>query len=168
MFACVNRPAEQKDLYFVLNKYFTLEQDETKYSGIYALFKNDLCLYVGQSSNIASRLATHLSGKYKNIDRIFIFDGHSKNNLDESEEYAIQFFKPIENVLADYTKKVNIDNIIDCFRDYENGAPLFKSYEMLVNNYYVFICNDEIALNFFEFKGMELYISDAIKMGAGL
>ena len=58
----------QKVLYFKLNNTFNLQVDSElnhKFSGIYAIFKDDICLYVGQSSNLASRIATHLKGKYK-------------------------------------------------------------------------------------------------------
>ncbi len=78
MFTYFRKSKSQKELFFQLNSSMTIEKAD-KISGVYAIYKSDVCLYVGQSSNIPSRLATHLCGRYANADKIFIFE----NNNDE-------------------------------------------------------------------------------------
>ena len=99
--------------------------------------KNDICLYVGQSKNLSSRLATHLCGRYESIDKVLIyqdFDSEGEENddiLNYSEKFAIKHFKPIENILADFTDEIDINSTITQFYDFKNGAPLFYTYEMI-------------------------------------
>ena len=110
---------EQKELYFRINNVLNLEKStqEKEISGIYAIYKKGICLYVGQSKNLASRVATHLCGKYKEADYIYIFDirdigfsDYDKRNdvskksiLDNCEKYMISLLKPIENIIADFS-----------------------------------------------------------------
>ena len=110
---------EQKELYFRINNVLNLEKStqEKEISGIYAIYKKGICLYVGQSKNLASRVATHLCGKYKEADYIYIFDirdigfsDYDKRNdvskksiLDNCEKYMISILKPIENIIADFS-----------------------------------------------------------------
>lgn len=108
----------QKVLYFKLNNSFNmeiLEENNKKIAGIYAIFKDNICLYVGQSKNIASRLATHLKGKYQNFDYIYVWNieniGFSDFNkrlqqsrisiLDNCEKHIMKLLKPIENIIID-------------------------------------------------------------------
>lgn len=107
----------QKDLYFKLNSLFSIEKQKSEtLVGIYAIYQNNICLYVGQSTNLASRIATHISGKYKESDYIYIidireigFDDFEERNkesqkaiLDNCEKYFIALLKPIENIIADF------------------------------------------------------------------
>ena len=69
MFSYFTKSKKQKDLFFQLDYEFK-KIDENRLSGIYAIYKDDVCLYVGQSKNLSSRLATHLSGKYKLCSKI--------------------------------------------------------------------------------------------------
>lgn len=108
----------QEWLYFKLNNAFNMDTDEPKnikHIGIYAIFNGDTCLYVGQSKNIASRVATHLRGKYKNSTQIQVwdirefgfsdYDGRSSESkkiiLDNAEKYVMQSLKPIDNIDID-------------------------------------------------------------------
>ena len=109
---------DQEALYFKLNSAFGISNADgknRKIKGIYAIFKDDICLYVGQSKNIASRLATHLRGKYKDSTYIAVwniknvgfsdFDTRSKDSqmsiLLNTEKYIMALLKPIENLDID-------------------------------------------------------------------
>ncbi|WP_249322069.1 GIY-YIG nuclease family protein [Campylobacter sp. RM16191] len=126
---------EQRALYFKLNNIFNLETQSEKnvaIAGIYAIYKDDICLYVGQSKNLASRVATHLKGKYATASEIFIwnienigFSDFSERStaaqnaiLNNVEKWLISQLKPIENILADFnftlpdtqTPELSLDN----------------------------------------------------------
>ncbi len=106
----------QKELYFKICNIIGLENKETTIVGLYAIYKNDICLYVGQSKNLASRITTHLKGKYKDADFIYMLNiedigfsdfkernEESKNSiLDNCEKYLIKLLKPIENIIVDF------------------------------------------------------------------
>lgn len=156
MFVCVDRKSDQKELYFSLDNLLALDYGKRKVRGIYVIFKNDICLYVGQSKNVASRIATHLSGKYENADKILIYeDDNEEEDLIPSEKYAIKMYKPIENILADYSEQIPIDSLIGCFHDYEKNAPLFYSYKLLIHNSQIFISNSESFNDFVSFENMQ-------------
>lgn len=114
---------KQKALYFKLNNAFNMNiesEENHKIVGIYAIFKEDVCLYVGQSTNIASRIATHLRGKYEKSTEVFIWNIENigfddfrtrsrvsqKNILDNSEKWLMSKLKPIENLLIDMDFKL--------------------------------------------------------------
>ena len=109
----------QKVLYFKLNNSFNMEiikEENLKLAGIYAIFKDGICLYVGQSKNLASRIATHLKGKYENADYVCVWNiehiGFSNfyyedtinqsHILDNAEKFIMKELKPIENILIDF------------------------------------------------------------------
>lgn len=170
MFCCINRKSNQKELYFDIDRAFRLNNDK-KISGIYVLFKNDICLYVGQSKNLSSRLATHLCGRYESIDKVLIyqdFDSEGEENddiLNYSEKFAIKHFKPIENILADFTDEIDINSTITQFYDFKNGAPLFYTYEIIFSNDNIFISDDEIILNFSDNEEMKKTVLYCINVG---
>ena len=156
MFSCVKRPEDQKEVYFTINKLFSLDSSESKVRGIYVIFKDDICLYVGQSKNVASRLATHLSGKYQNADTVLIFvDEEDEDNLIPSEKYAIKLFKPIENVLADFSEIIDIKDLIGCFYHTEKGIPLFHTYKIILNEHNIYISNSESYNDYIGFEIMK-------------
>ena len=122
----------QKVLYFKLNNSFNMEiikEENTKLSGIYAIFKDSICLYVGQSKNLASRIATHLKGKYENADYVCVWniehigfpnfyyeDNQSQTHiLDNAEKFIMKELKPIENILIDFNFELE-----------GNKSPLFS------------------------------------------
>ena len=115
----------QKQLYFKLNNALLLEHtpELTKLSGVYAIYSSNICLYVGQSKNLASRIATHMKGKYdlKELS-IFIFLPYDYyetfTELDVSdqslillknESYLIKKLKPVENIIADHSIEIDKD-----------------------------------------------------------
>lgn len=137
MFTYFRKSKSQKELFFQLNSSMTIEKDN-KISGVYTIYKSDVCLYVGQSSNIASRLATHLSGRYADSDKIFIFENTNNEDLIITEKYCIQKLQPIDNLLVNFDEKINIEDIFDIFYDYEKGA-----YENMLEYYDFCIINDK-------------------------
>lgn len=109
---------EQKALYFKLNNAFNMEystEENIKLTGVYAIYNGDTCLYVGQSKNLASRIATHLRGKYKKATDIHIWDVESigfedfaKRSqsakeiiLNNCEKYLMSLLKPVDNLAID-------------------------------------------------------------------
>lgn len=135
MFYCFRKNITQKELFFQINHILNNGRDEKGIKGIYIIFKNDICVYVGQSSNVASRLATHLSGKYSNATKIFIFEQTNDEDLIINEKYCIQKFKPIENILVNYDEKIDTNELFELFHDFEKGA-----YENILD-YYDFSIN---------------------------
>ena len=57
-------------MFFDLKWMFQKSNGLIKTIGVYTIYNDDICVYVGQSKNIASRLATHLSGRYKKATKI--------------------------------------------------------------------------------------------------
>lgn len=114
---------EQKTLYFKINNALNMDFNtdlNIKISGVYAIFNGKTCLYVGQSKNIASRVATHLRGKYGNCTDIQIwniedigfddFKERSKESqqsiLDNCEKYLMTLLQPIDNLMIDMDFKL--------------------------------------------------------------
>jgi hypothetical protein len=123
---------DQKTLYYKINSCINLDiETDTRRSGVYAIFKDDICLYVGQSKNLASRSASHILGKYKNCDYIKLIDithvgfgnfwDRSESSrtaiLNNVEIALMQILKPIENIITDYTKIIP-----------ENQIPSFEEW----------------------------------------
>jgi hypothetical protein len=125
---------ESKTLFFKLNNAFHLLDPESsstyKIAGIYAIYKNGVCHYVGQSKNLPSRLATHLCGKYKDADTVKIyFAGEIGGSydypfylwskvdqsiyLDASEACCIAELEPIENIYIPEISNEDEDWIIE-------------------------------------------------------
>lgn len=138
MITCFKKSESQRELFSQLNHSMIIESDEKTIKGVYIIFKDNVCVYVGQSSNIASRLATHLSGKYKNANEIFVFVPEFEEDLIITEKYCIQKLQPTENLRVDFDEKINIDDIFGIFHDYEKGA-----YEKMLEYYDFKIINDD-------------------------
>jgi len=117
---------EQKTLYFKLNNAFNMDMENElnqKLQGIYAIYSNNICLYVGQSKNLASRIATHIRGKYEKSTEIYLWNiedigfndflrrskAIQQSILDNSEKLYMQKLKPIDNVNIDMDFKLNED-----------------------------------------------------------
>ena len=119
MFTTFDREDDSKALYFKLNSSFQIVSTENqsstfKFAGLYAIFKDDICYYVGQSQNLASRISQHLTGKYESCDKVILylaksngyddFDGRSKEArrsiLELNEFHLMKILKPIENLIT--------------------------------------------------------------------
>ena len=151
---------DSKDLYFKLNNSLLMsdpfvESPTLKVSGLYAIYKNNICLYVGQSKNLASRLSTHLTGKYENCDHVEVFyisenheDFYSKQAssqkeiLEHNEKYLINLLKPIENIMVEREHKSDSSIIFDSLVDGPNPpyASIFVSVE---KNNHICVTDDQ-------------------------
>lgn len=152
----------QKDLYFKIQNVISYQNGRVY--GIYAIFKDDLCVYVGQSSNLASRIATHLSGKYKNATRIDLFlngDSCSKERLLNSERYAINKLEPTDNIIVDYDSCINEDELIDDFYNCDKSDTcLYSEYSIHVSNKEYLIISKDMIPSIYgndEFRKLLLY-----------
>jgi hypothetical protein len=147
MFSYFTKEKEQKALYYQLKN----EIEKSIYydlSGWYIIYKDKICLYVGQSKNIPSRITTHLNGKYSNCDTILIYfnyeDGYDR--LDITEKYLMNIFKPIENVLVDFSKEIKDSDIAesDILYALENFYKEDKSNkDLIIDNASLIIKNYE-------------------------
>ena len=119
MFTSFDKQIDSKQLYFNLSSSFQIVSPQSvsktfKLAGLYAIYKDDVCYYVGQSQNIASRLSQHLLGKYSGCTRIDVYgasnyrNGHfynlsksdRKSFLEHNEMILMQLCKPIENLIT--------------------------------------------------------------------
>lgn len=108
----------QKELYFALNSAMSLaysKEIRNKPAGIYVIYRDDLCLYVGQSCNLPSRIATHLYGKYKNATRVDVYTVEDSGFSDfrdrgkdsqsdillNNEAAMIRHLTPLDNIISD-------------------------------------------------------------------
>jgi hypothetical protein len=109
---------EQKELFFKLSNAFSLRENAVlsrKVSGLYAIFQDGVCHYVGLSTNLPSRLATHLRGKYASCTTIRVYlpeengfpDFYERNEsarkeiLSLNEKALMAYLKPIDNIDID-------------------------------------------------------------------
>ena len=157
MLAVFDIPETSKHLYFNLNNSLHLANPPCsptyKMAGLYAIYKNDICYYVGQSKNLPSRISTHLTGKYKSADRVDVYfigdenqEGFYSNSkegqksiLENNENWLISRLKPIENILvgdgsSDYSAL--------CYDFVDNNGDLdchFYPLSIYIDNYCITI-----------------------------
>ena len=161
MQAMFKMPKEGKSIYFKLNNSLHLLDPPTsstyKISGIYAIYKNDICYYVGQSKNLPSRVATHLSGKYSVADRVDLFfvdleafgDFYDRSKEDQSrilennESRAIDLLEPIENILVK-NEDVGDEFLFEVFT--ECGQLLYPNATVRISSEFVTVLGDIITV----------------------
>ena len=160
MFSYFRKDGQQKKLYFQIDAEFKKsDYEDEKVAGIYAIFKDDLCLYVGQSKNIASRIATHLSGKYKECSKILVFPTvDADDDLIELEKFVMQELKPIENLLIDFTEKLNSDNFAEGCITYGIEHP-YDNFDILKSSEFTIINTKSDLLIAYEIH-IDLYGND--------
>ena len=132
---------EQKELFFKLSNAFSLSESidvGQKVSGIYAIFNKNTCLYVGMSTNLPSRIATHLRGKYSECTHIQIhipqengfadFYGRSdeskKQILINNEKALMAMLNPIDNLIIDMDFKLNEEEIFENLESANNEIKI--------------------------------------------
>jgi len=120
MLTIFNCPNDSKEFYFKLNASLQITNNDLqsrscKFAGLYAIFKDGICYYVGQSQNLASRLSTHLTGRYSSFDGVIIISpiknsfsdfyarsSHAKAEiLEYNEQLLINGLKPVENIIVE-------------------------------------------------------------------
>lgn len=90
------------------------------FSGVYAIWKDGECLYVGQSVRLGYRFFDHLSGKYADAD--FVSFNRIKSR-DRMEANAIAYYNPRDNIKR-HDKFCTGKPVV--FRHYCNAAELWN------------------------------------------
>lgn len=192
MLSMFDQPEDSKEFYFRLNNSFRLAGDclyssSGSISGIYAIFKKGVCYYVGQSGNVASRLATHLSGKYIECDEVKIFipedacfsDFYERDKpsqkaiLLNNEQYCINWLKPIENIIVSDHKDFEAELLFNRFQiDGDNHhLPCFTvlkddAYLTVIHDWSDIFCLDRRVIDpvIEEIESIRLYM-ESCKVG---
>jgi len=155
------RPEDSKKLYFKLNNSLHLGDPPFgptyKIAGLYAIYRGDTCYYVGQSKNLPSRIATHLTGKYESADRVDLFfigednfcgfyadrnKEEQKSILTNNENWLIQKLKPIENIyIQEFDGPSN--KLCDQFQYVEDDSdPLEADAQIYLDETDITVIND--------------------------
>lgn len=161
------RPQEPKHLYFNINNALHLGNPPFsptyKIAGLYAIYKADICYYVGQSKNLPSRIATHLTGKYESADRVDLFyigennfggfyekrtKSEQKNILENNENWLIQKLQPVENIYVQGFEGSS-DQLCDHFGDVISGEDILCSDSQIYLN--------EENVNVTDYGGMPIF-----------
>ena len=154
-------PEDSKSLYFYLSNSFNLSADvlrsrSYRHGGVYVIFKKSICYYVGQSLNLASRLSTHLTGKYSEADEVRLFLPGSNDFLDfyerskqlqkeileNNECFAINHFVPIENIMVERDKEVPQKNLFFQFQFFPENDERYPSFLIYFKDGFMTIAND--------------------------
>lgn len=118
-----------KELDSQLPSYERIIKESANYKlsfGVYFLVKESEIVYIGQSVNIASRIATHYSEGRIEFDR-YCYVPCDRSNLNAIESLYIHMFKPVMNGRGtEATMRNNIDYI---------SAPMTRDavYEQIVD-----------------------------------
>lgn len=134
---------DQKEIFFKLSNAISLSNKFNpgrKVHGIYAIYnEHGVCCYVGQSKNIASRLATHIRGRYSNFSSIKVYtpefnsfeDYYERNEpsksaiLDYNEKVLMSIEKPVDNILIDLDLIIDKDKTFSSFTE-DSFYPCFE------------------------------------------
>ena len=162
MFSYFKKSKQQKKLYFQIDTEFKkTEYEDGRVSGIYAIFKDDLCLYVGQSKNIASRIATHLSGKYKECSKILVFPTvDADDDLVELEKFVMKELEPIENIIIDFTEELDDSKFAEGSIVYAIEHP-FNDFDILKANEFTLVNSTHDILIAYDIH-IDLYQDDNV------
>ena len=156
MLTLFDRPSCSKELFFSLSNSLQIvtpdyKSSTHKYAGIYVIYKGDTCYYVGQSQNLPSRISQHLSGKYKDCERIEVYYAKAnglngfyeaqksvrKEVLEHNELEFIRRLSPIENLItAPSDSSLNEGVAFDCLLSEEDDQP----------SSYIFLNKNEVAV----------------------
>ena len=155
---------KQDALYYKLNSAFSLDSESglsEKIKGVYAIYNKDTCLYVGQSKNIASRIATHLRGKYETATDVFMWNvehigfsnfmdrqaDNKKYILDNCEQYLMGKLKPIDNLLINMDKNIPLDEQPTiCFESNADITMNIMKHSLVITDSYSYLI-DEICVS---------------------
>ena len=138
-----------RQLYFNLNSSIQLldppMSSKYKIPGLYSIYKNNICLYVGQSGHLPSRISDHITGRYCDFDFIRLYfvdvDGFSdfferpedcqRQILENNEAELLSILKPIENLAFDRDSKRHENLLFDGLNDEAYNATIYKYYSYL-------------------------------------
>lgn len=151
---------EQKELFFKISNCLSLLDSELfksgKMAGLYLIIKDNYPVYAGQSKNIASRIATHLRGKYKECDYVMIFPmvtngfhdfyertEQSKNDiLLANEKLLMSTFKPTENIMIDMDFKLEESQSMEWKLLIKSAPDSVKTIEELM----IFLIDNSVVI----------------------
>ncbi len=66
------------------------------YSGVYLLYQDDVCIYVGQSRKVIKRIFAHVVNPRMVFNRVLV-EACSEDKLDETEFKLIREYQPTKN-----------------------------------------------------------------------
>ena len=122
--ADIEMKKEQRELYFQLKTLMEYDSTvETKGAWVYVIMNKDTIVYIGQTKNLPSRLATHLSknGKYRGDGveiSCFMIDDEYSGEKDFHllvEKIMISRWTPSDNIIADASKSIKLkESYIQC------------------------------------------------------
>lgn len=117
---------------------------ELSFGGVYALFYNGECVYVGQSFNVPHRINEHLKEGKKMFNDFRIYYCRNRKTL---ESDLIRLLKPKYNI-----SEANCD--INTERETRSEGEIDKIVDVLKNLPYKIECNaDDLSRIFCEYKG---------------
>jgi hypothetical protein len=151
---------EQKELFFKLSNAFSLRENAVlgrKVSGLYAIFQDGVCHYVGLSTNLPSRLATHLRGKYSSCAAIQVYlpeengfsdfyernESERKEILSLNEKALMALLKPVDNIDIDMDFKLEEKYSFEGFSEESSTIPIELKLHKIEDKLYCQIKNEE-------------------------
>lgn len=157
MLSRFDRTKESREFYFKLGSAMQVTSYQSasetmRFAGIYVIYKDDICYYVGQSQNLASRLSQHILGKYENSTRIDCYlatdngfgDFHNaskddrKSLLEYNELEFMRRFKPIENLITPSDDfEINEKRLFDCLLSEHENINEYSTIHVYLDNYSV-------------------------------
>lgn len=166
---------DQRQLFYKLRSAFSLldfQVDSDRKAGIYAIFTDDICNYIGMSQNLASRLSQHLSAKYESCTEVLIFDP-CQNGFDDffdwneearkailgvNEKEMMTIFKPTENLAFSMDFVLSEDESMA--QHYGPGSEVTGDFKLLLSgNGNITVC--ENYPDFFDNKVIHELVDDA-------
>jgi len=147
MIASFDVPDSERHLYFLLNNTFhlhsPLSSSTYKFAGLYSIHHDGKCRYVGQSQNLPSRLANHLSGHYSYADEFRVYfvpeygfddffertKASRKKILETNELKLIQHLKPVDNIIANYDREIPEECLFDSMVNYIDQRHCLEGFK---------------------------------------
>ena len=146
-----------KQIYFKINSSFGIFDPffspSFRLSGLYAIYIDEVCLYVGQSGNLASRITDHITGRYDNFSKIEVYTvcdwnfpdfyertkGSQKAILENNEAHLINRLKPTENKINNRDADIGDECLFVYFT--ENPGSTFPQLCLYQHDNAITICS---------------------------
>jgi hypothetical protein len=110
---------------------YEVGDEDKKVPGIYCIYNEaGTLLYVGKSKNLASRLTTHIRGKYRYSYKITI-EYVEQEELDDVERFLIDTLEPIDNVRVNEHYDIENTTWAELFLDLDESYTEFYNFTNL-------------------------------------